>query len=96
MRFLRLLEGFVGVFQGLFGMLVSGLVVFFAVVRGGGAVGVGSEFVELGSSYVRFIWHGVSSLGSFHFPSCPITDTLEAASFWNHAKMGISGWRLRF
>jgi hypothetical protein len=41
MSFLRLLEGFVGVFQGLFGMLVAGLVVFFAVVGGGGAVGVG-------------------------------------------------------
>jgi hypothetical protein len=41
MSILRLLEGFIGVFQRLLGMLVSGLVVFFAVVRGGGAVGVG-------------------------------------------------------
>jgi hypothetical protein len=41
MSVLRLLESFIGMFQGLFGMLAAGLVVFFAVVRGGGAVGVG-------------------------------------------------------
>ncbi len=40
MGFLRLLESLIGMFQGLFGMLVAGLVIFFAVVRGGGAVGV--------------------------------------------------------
>ena len=42
MRFLRGLEGFIGMFQRLFGMLVAGLVVFFAVVGGGGAVRVRS------------------------------------------------------
>jgi hypothetical protein len=35
-------------------MFVSGLVIFFPAVRACG------EFVELGSSLVRVIWHGVS------------------------------------
>jgi len=40
-------------------MLVSGLVIFFAVVRGGSTVGVCGEFVVFGSSLVRVVWHGV-------------------------------------
>src|SRR6267378_4517944 len=47
MGFLRPLESFIGMFQRLFGMLVSGLVIFFSVVRGG-------------SSLVRVVWHSVS------------------------------------
>ena len=47
-------------FQGLSGMLLSGLVVFFAVVCGSGTVRVCGEFVELSSSLVRVIWHGIS------------------------------------
>ena len=60
MRFLGRLEGFVGVFEGLFGMLVGGLVIFFAVMDGGGAVGVGGEFVKFGGADVRLFGHGVS------------------------------------
>jgi hypothetical protein len=60
MSFLRPLESFIGMFQGLFGMFVSGLVIFFSVVRGGSTVRVCGEFVELGSSLVRVIWHNVS------------------------------------
>jgi hypothetical protein len=60
MRFLRRLKGFVGMLEGLFGMLVCGLVVFFAVMHGGGAVGVGGEFVKFGGSDVRLFGHGVS------------------------------------
>jgi hypothetical protein len=60
MSFLRRLKSLIGMFQRLFGMLVSGLVIFFAVVRGGGAVRVCGEFVEFGSSYVRLSWHSVS------------------------------------
>jgi hypothetical protein len=40
-------------------MLVSGLMIFFPVVRGGSTVGVCGEFVEFGSSLVRVIWHRV-------------------------------------
>ena len=36
---------------------MSGLVIFFPVVRGGSTVRVCSEFVEIGSSLVRVIWH---------------------------------------
>jgi hypothetical protein len=57
MSFLRPLESFIGMFQCLPGVLVSGLVIFFPVVRGGGAVCVCGVFVEFGSSLVRFIWH---------------------------------------
>ena len=35
MSFLRQRESFIGMFQRLFGMLVSGLMIFFPVVRGG-------------------------------------------------------------
>lgn len=34
MSFLRALPSFIGMFQGLFGMLVSRLVIFFPMVRG--------------------------------------------------------------
>ena len=74
MGFLRPLESFIGMFQCLFGMFVSGLVIFFPVVRGGSTVRVCGEFVELGSSLVRIIWHSVSHpggplhLGTIPFP----------------------------
>ena len=64
MSFLRRLESFIGVFKCLFGMLVSGLVIFFPVVHGGSAMRVAGEFVEFGSSLVRVLWHSV-----FH-PRC--------------------------
>jgi hypothetical protein len=57
MSFLRPLESFIGMFQCLPGVLVSGQVIFLPVVRGGGAVRVCCVFVEFGSSLVRFIWH---------------------------------------
>jgi hypothetical protein len=60
MSFLRPLRSFIRIFQRLFGMLVSGLVIFFPMVRGGSTVRVCGEFVELGSSLVRLIWHSVS------------------------------------
>jgi hypothetical protein len=50
-------------FKRLLGMLVSGLVIFFPVVYGGGTVRVASEFVEFGSSLVRVIWHSIPDLG---------------------------------
>jgi hypothetical protein len=52
MCFLRGLESSIGMFQGLFGKLVSSLVILFSVVGGGGTVGVCGEFVEFGSSLV--------------------------------------------
>ena len=45
--------------QGLLGMLVPGLVIFLAVVRGRSAMSVGGEFMEFCSSLVRVIWHNV-------------------------------------
>ena len=60
MSFLRPLESFIGMFQRLFGMLVSGLVIILGVVCGGGKVCVCGEFVEFGSSLVGVIWHDVS------------------------------------
>jgi hypothetical protein len=60
MSFLRPLESFIGMLQCLFGMFVSSLVIFFPVVRGGSTVRVCGEFMELGSSLVRVIWHSVS------------------------------------
>ncbi|MCU1317875.1 MAG: hypothetical protein JWN63_3197 [Candidatus Acidoferrum typicum] len=71
MSFLRPLEGLIGMFQCLFGMFVSGLVIFFPVVRSGGTVRVCGKFVELGSSLMRVIWHSVSH-------------PQGATSSWNH------------
>src|ERR1700734_1241559 len=57
MRFLRPLEGLLGMFQCLPGKLVSCQVIFFPVTRGGSAVRVRSKFVKIGSSLVRVVWH---------------------------------------
>ena len=61
---------------------MSGLVIFFAVVRCGGTVRVRSLFVEFGSSLVRISWHSI--LGSrfrllirhsLYFLHCSIVNT---------------------
>jgi len=57
MRFLRPMVGLIGMFQRLFRMLVSGLVVFFPMVRCRSTVRMCGEFVEFSSSLVRLIWH---------------------------------------
>ena len=49
---MRRLESPLGIFKRLFGMLVSGLVIFFPVVHCGGTMRVCREFVEFGSSLV--------------------------------------------
>jgi hypothetical protein len=67
MSFLRPLERLRGVFQGLPGMLMSGLVVFFSVMNGGSAVRVRGAFVELGGPLVRVRWH-VIFLSSVYVP----------------------------
>lgn len=54
---LRGLQSFVGMLQGLLGKLMSGQMIFFAMVRGGSAVRMGREFVELRSSLVRIVRH---------------------------------------
>jgi hypothetical protein len=61
MSFLRPLESFIGMFHCLLGMLMSGLVIFFPVMHGGGTVRVGGELVEFSSSLVRVIWHCYSN-----------------------------------
>lgn len=66
MRFLRPLESLMRMLQCLFGMLMSGLVIFFAVVRRSNAVCMCGEFVEFGSSLMRVIWHSGSH------PRCPV------------------------
>jgi hypothetical protein len=60
MCFLRPLGSFIGVFQGLLGKLVSGQVILFTMVGGGGTVCVCGEFVEFGRSLVGVVWHAVS------------------------------------
>ena len=68
---------------------MSGLVIFFPVVRGGSTVRVRGEFVIFGSFLVRLTWHNFSypstrfRLESFHFPNCSIMSTrAEQASAW--------------
>jgi len=78
MSFLRQLESFIGMFQCLSGMLVSGLVIFLPVVRSGSTVRVCGEFVELSSSLVRVIRHSVSnSRGTTPFWNYPISQTVQ-------------------
>jgi hypothetical protein len=45
MSFQRHLVSLIGVFERVFGKFVSGLVVFFAVVRGGNPVSLRGQFV---------------------------------------------------
>jgi len=72
MCFLRPLGSFIGVFQGLLGKLVSGQMILFTMVRGGGTVCVCGEFVEFGSSLVGVVWHG-GSLSSIHLRIIPFS-----------------------
>ena len=86
MSFLRRLECFMGVFQRLLGIFVSGLVIFFPVVHGGSTVGVCGEFMEFGGPSVRVIWHNVSHppcapfWNPSIFQSCSIVDTRVAVN----------------
>jgi hypothetical protein len=61
MGFLRPLKGLVGVSKRLFGMVASGLVIFFPAVRCGDSVRVRGELLKFGSSLVRVIWHSTPS-----------------------------------
>ncbi|HEY4742526.1 MAG TPA: hypothetical protein VIH76_18150 [Candidatus Acidoferrales bacterium] len=60
--FLRQLISLVGMFQGLPGKLVAGLMIAFAVVRGGNAMRVGGELVEFGGALVRIVWHVIMKI----------------------------------
>ncbi len=83
MGFVRPLESFIGMFQRLFGMLVSGLVIFFSVMRGGRTVGVCGEFVVFGSSLVRVAWHSVS------YPWSPLhLGTIRFSKLYNKEHSG--------
>jgi hypothetical protein len=61
------LVSFEGVLHGLFGVLVSGEVVFFAVVDGGGAMGVGGLFVEFCCALMGIVGHDGPYIG---MPGC--------------------------
>jgi hypothetical protein len=56
---LRPLKCLLGVLQSLSRMLVSGQVILFSVMRGGGAMGVRSLLVKFSGALMRIIWHGV-------------------------------------
>jgi hypothetical protein len=60
MSFLGELESFGGMLQGLPGMLMSGLVIFLAMVHGSRTVRMCDEFMELGSSLMRVVWHSAT------------------------------------
>ena len=78
MSFLQPVKSLIGMFKCLFGMLVSGQVIFFPVVRGGSTVRVCGEFVVLGSSSVRVIWQSVSSSrGTTPSWNYPILQTVQ-------------------
>jgi hypothetical protein len=62
-------------FQHLFGVLLSGLVVFFSEVCRSRTVRVCGEFVELGGSLVRVIWHTISLVSS-HLRIIPFPKTV--------------------
>jgi|SRR5579864_6069209 len=78
MSIFRPLHSLTRMFQRLFGMLVSGLVIFFPVVHGGSSMRVRGEFMEFGSSLVRIIWHSVS------IPFSPLhLETYTASKLFN-------------
>jgi hypothetical protein len=57
--FLGLLEGLGRVFHRLLGVLVSGLMIFLAVMRRGYAMGVRGKLVKLSGSLMRIIRHEI-------------------------------------
>ena len=57
MSVLRPVEGFIRMFECLLGVLVSGLVIFLAMMRRGNAVRVRCEIVELRGSLMHVFWH---------------------------------------
>jgi hypothetical protein len=73
MGFLRPLKGFIGMFQRLLGMLVSGLVILFTVACGGSTVRVCGEFVEFRRSLVRVVWHNLSLGVQLHLRIIPFS-----------------------
>jgi hypothetical protein len=78
MSFLRQLKSFVGMLQRLLGMLMSGLVIFLAVMRGRSAMRVGGEFMEFCSALVRVIWHNASRPGCLtHSRTIPFFDAVQ-------------------
>jgi hypothetical protein len=73
--FLRQVEGFICMFHCLLGVLVSRLVVFFAVMHSGGPVRMCGQVVEFSSSLVCIVrhlnrlWFGFALLG-WQFQDC--------------------------
>jgi len=90
MSFLRPLESFIGMFHGLLGMLVPGLVIFFSVVRGTVrmcAESWNSAALWCASLGIVFpIPDDRSILGPFHFPNCSILYTRAAARILHKAR----------
>jgi hypothetical protein len=56
------MESLGGVLHGLFGVFVAAQVVFFSMVRGGGAVSVRGLFMEFRCYSMGVIWHGILRL----------------------------------
>jgi hypothetical protein len=88
MGFLRQLESPGGMLQGLSGMFVTRQVIFFPMVHSSSTVSMGREFVELGSSLVRIVWHTRSyliltrRLTADILRNCPIVNTRDANRFF--------------
>jgi hypothetical protein len=83
MSFLRPLESRIGMLQRLFGMLVSGLVIFFPVVRCGCTVSVCGEIVQFRSSLVCVFRHGVSCPRfTFHPRTIPVRTLCNIEQSW--------------
>ena len=82
MSVLRPLGGFVGMLEGLTGKLLARQMILLAVRDGGGAMSVGSKFVEFSSALMRILWHGGMVLGDhttiegIGFEDCSIVDSL--------------------
>ena len=90
MSFLRQLESPGGMLQGLSGMFVTRQVIFFPMVHSSSTVSMGGEFVELGSSLVRIVWHTRSyliltrRLTADILRNCPIVNTRDANRFFHN------------
>jgi hypothetical protein len=84
MRFLRPLNRFIGMLQGLPRKFVAGQVIFFPVMHGGSTVRVGRKFVKLSCSLVRIIWHS---------QSCPEHELQTRIAAFSKLTLGVSGRR---
>jgi hypothetical protein len=90
MRFLRPFECFLGMFQGLFGMLVSRQVILFPVMHRRGTMRVCRQLMKFRSSLVGIVWHSGPPLRCYlYFRTIPFFKLSNSEHFCTFAEFSL-------